>query len=123
MEPDQEAARALDSLLNWQKLSESIVTSRKNSSTRLPNPGRGEFDHVTIRITEVKTACAAFPTYLTQKIDIMLRQSRSPEIYRVLRNAERDVSRTSTVLLRQRTRRQDITARCLVRCSRGFAAD
>ena len=41
----------------------------------------------------------------------MLRQSRSPEIYRVLRNAERDVSRTSTVLLRQRTRRQDITAR------------
>jgi len=53
MEPDQEAARALDSLLNWQKLSESIVTSRKNSSTRLPNSGRGELDHVAIGIAEI----------------------------------------------------------------------
>ena len=43
---------------------------------RFPNSGCGELDHVTVRVAEIQTARAAFPTYLAQKIDIMFGQAR-----------------------------------------------
>src|SRR5207244_11305213 len=44
----------------------------------------------------------------------MLRQALAPGMHCVFRNAERDMSRASSVLFRQGTWRQDITTRCLV---------
>ena len=90
---------------------------------RFPNSGCGELDHVTVRVAEIQTARAAFPTYLAQKIDIMFGQARSPEIECVFANSECDVSRSAAVMLGKSDGWQDIATRCSIRRLRCLATD
>jgi len=88
-----------------------------------PDSGRGELDHVTVRIAEVQTPRATFPTYLLQKIDIMFCQTSAPRIQCVFGNAECDMARTATIVLGKGDGWQEITTRRFVRRVRCLATD
>ncbi len=97
--------------------------SNSLTSRRLPNPRSGEFDHMAVRIAEVKAPRAAFPCYLAQDLDMMLPKSRSPRVQRGRRNTKRDMSRPSAVVLRQSAWRESDTVGCLIRRSRSFVSN
>ena len=63
----------------------------ESRSIDFPNPGRGEFDGVTIGVSEIETHAAAVPSHFAFDLDSVLGKMASPPIKVLSAHGEREV--------------------------------